>query len=350
MQIKKMIAVLLVVLLLLVGCDTEAEKQPTPNVVDTSKADYTYEEMEADLFLLERYYPDLLRVSTAGRTLDGREIYYAEFGAADASRRIMINAGIHGREYMTPLTVMDQLEYYLTHYHALEQNGTSFADRMEGIAFCIVPMINPDGITISQKGLDGIRSDELRQAVLQAYENDKKYGGYEQHYNSLSEYLVMWKANARGVDLNRNFGIDGWAKVKTGVSYPSSQKYKGEAPNSEPETKALIALTESLSGLVCSVSIHSQGEILYWDCGQTGEIRNKTVALVDAIREVNGYRAQATFEQADASYNDWCVLNLGIPSVNIETGSGSCPLPIEQFEIIRKQNLSLWDALLRLYS
>lgn len=345
---KKRIA-LLCAFLFLLGILGGCGKKQAPDVVDVSKAEYTYEEMEEDLFLLQQYYPDLLRVNSAGKTLDGREIYYAEFGEANASRRIMINAGIHGREYMTPLIVMDQLEYYLANYDALEKDGKSFGKRMKGIAFCIVPMINPDGITISQKGLEGLRSEVLREQVLTAYENDKKYGGYDQHYSDLSDYLVKWKANARGVDLNRNFGIDGWLELRTGVTYPSSQKYKGEAPNSEPETQALMALTQSLEGLLCSISVHSQGEILYWDCGQTGEVRNQTVALVETIRGVNGYRPQDRFVQADASYNDWCVLNLGVPSVNIETGTGSCPLPIEQFEIIRGQNLSLWDALVQAY-
>ena len=138
--------------------------------------------------------------------------------------------------------------------------------------------------------------------------------------------------------------------MNTGIAVPSSQKYKGAYPHSEPETQALVALTQSMTGLLCSISIHSQGEILYWDCGQTGDVRSATESLASLIRGVNGYALQAEFTAADATYNDWCVLNLGIPSVNIETGTGSCPLPIEQFETIRNQNLNLWDALVKAYN
>jgi g-D-glutamyl-meso-diaminopimelate peptidase len=250
---------------------------------------------------------------------------------------------------MTAQLLMKQLEHYLALYGSVGADGERFADRMRDVAFYLVPMTNPDGIAISQQGIDAIRSEELRQCILAAYDNDMRRGGYDQHYDTREDYLVKWKANAKGVDLNRNFGIDGWDSVKTGVTYPSSQKYKGETPNSEPETKALMELTQSLDGLLCTVSLHAQGEILYWDCGQSGDIRDRTLQLVGAIQAVNGYRAQSEFTQADASYNDWCVLKLGVPSVNVEIGVGACPLPIEQFFGVYEQNLTLWEALLNLY-
>ena len=82
-------------------------------IVDPSRAEYSYEEMAEDLRLFAEQYPSLVRVSTAGKTFDGREIYYADFGRADAPRQIFVSAGIHGREYLTPLLAMKMLEYYL---------------------------------------------------------------------------------------------------------------------------------------------------------------------------------------------------------------------------------------------
>lgn len=319
------------------------------DIVDVSRDEYTYEEMEVDLLELAEKYPRLLRVASAGKSLDGREIYYADLGDPNAPRSIMINSGIHGREYMTPLLIMKQLEYHLENYEKTDETGECFAESFSGLLIRIVPMINPDGIALSQKGIGGLRSEELRGTVERIYLSDRtKYDSYKK-YQSIDDYLKFWKANAHGVDLNRNFGIDYWETLKTGIPQPSAQKYKGEAPNSEPESQALIALTQSLTGLCASVSIHSQGEIIYWDCGQTDASRVATWELCYAISKENGYRPYIDFEHPDATYNDWCVLELGVPSVNVETGNEKCPLPIEQFEEIWTRNLGLWTAVAELY-
>ena len=316
------------------------------DIVDVSKAEYTYEEMEADLFKLQELYPELLRVASAGQTLDGREIYYADFGSPDAEKKIMLNAGIHGREYMTTLLLMKQLEYRLVNYNTKNEEGISFADSFEGLSFRIVPMINPDGIAINQKGLEGIRSFVLREGIENIYSSDiNRYENYREEYKNIDEYLVMWKANARGVDINRNFDIDYWSEMDTGIPRPSIQKYKGAEANSEPETEALVRLTEEMEGLVLAVSYHAQGEIIYWDCGQTGEMRAKTRELCEAISEITGYPLYNEFINPDATYNDWCTLNVNIPSVNVEIGIDKCPLPIEQFDSIWEKNIKLWETL-----
>ena len=72
--------------------------------------------------------------------------------------------------------------------------------------------------------------------------------------------------------------------------------------------------------------------------------------LAVLVNKMNRYPLYTTFTVLDASFNDWCVLELGVPSVNIETGTGSCPLPIEQFEPIFTQNKELFERLLHEYS
>ena len=330
------------------GCGEKKETESPVElsaIVETDSAEYTYEEMEEDLYELEERYGELIQVSYEGKSHDGRNIYYADIGSSDAEVQIMVNAGIHGREYMTPMYLMAEIEYFLSEATADEELGAKLND----IMIRVVPMINPDGIARSQSGLDAIRSDELKQTVRSAYEYDRKLESY-QSYKDIDTYLKYWKANARGVDLNRNFDIDYWEKLDTERGHPSAQKFKGYSPNSENETKALVSLTEELDGLACSVSIHSQGEIIFWDCGQKGEIRAKTVELAVLANKMNRYPLHTSFTAPDASYNDWCVLELGIPSINIETGTDSCPLPIEQFETIWAQNKELLSSLVTKYS
>ena len=56
-------------------------------------------------------------------------------------------------------------------------NGTYMTQPLSNIlgqvAFHFVPMLNPDGVTISQMGENGIQSEELRQTMQAAYAADK---------------------------------------------------------------------------------------------------------------------------------------------------------------------------------
>ena len=197
-------------------------------VVDTSRAEYGYEEMKEDLLVLETAYPDLVRVATAGKTRDGREIYYADLGSPDAKKQIFISAGIHGREYLTPMVLMKMTEYYLVNYHVEDDRGVAYADLSGDVLIRVVPMVNPDGIMISQQGIGALRSEALKETVQQSYASDcAKYESYRP-YGSIEEYLKHWKSNASGVDLNRNFPIAYWEEMRTGIGQPSSQAYKGE--------------------------------------------------------------------------------------------------------------------------
>ncbi|MBR2354698.1 MAG: hypothetical protein IKA76_09385, partial [Clostridia bacterium] len=195
--------------------------------VDLSDPSYTYEEMVDDLRELCRLYPDRIRVASAGTSADGREILYADLGRSDAPRQFFVSAGIHGRETVPPLIAMNMVEFYLLNYDVEDENGKAIADFAKDCMIRVLPMINPDGITLATEGLEAIRSEALREQVRSIYETDRsEYASYGQ-YGSLEEYLKYWKANLNGVDLNRNFPIDAWSEVSTGIPQPSSQKYKG---------------------------------------------------------------------------------------------------------------------------
>ena len=58
--------------------------------------------MREDLYILAGRYPEFIRVSSAGKSVDGRDIYYVLFGERKSGKTVLINAGIHGREYLNP--------------------------------------------------------------------------------------------------------------------------------------------------------------------------------------------------------------------------------------------------------
>lgn len=309
------------------------------NVVDTSKAEYSYSEMVEDIKALADLSEGRLTYKEIGNSLDGRRIYALVLGNNKADKQIVISAGIHAREYMTPMLVMKQVEYYLYNYDTGSYNGISFADIFEEYAFCIMPMCNPDGITLVQEGVDAIRDSTLRQTVIEIYNTDKK--NIEDFAEmSIDQYLKYWKANARGVDLNRNFDTPAWET--NNVKKPCFTDCRGESRLSELESRAMATYVESLSNPVCSIAMHSRGEVIFFDCGQ--EDKRPAHDLASFISKINGYKLSYD-PRSVAAFDDWCMIEKNIPSVTVETGIASCPLPIGEFEKIWNDNRDLWVAI-----
>ena len=307
-------------------------------IVDASKVKYGYSEMVDDLQKLAAKYGDKMSYTSIGTSLDGRNIYAVTLGNPNAEKQILITAGIHGREYLTPLLVMKQIEFYLYNYDTAEYGGVSLAEIFEEFQFCILPMCNPDGVTLAMFGIGAIKNAELKEAINSVYQSDKSRGYIDD--DTLTEYLTYWKANARGVDLNRNFDTADWESVSY-VAQPSFRNYKGESPLSEPESMAMANYTESLSNPVLSLAVHSQGEVIYFDSGQKNI--HPSLNLAKKVSELTGYDIIYDTKH-DAAFDDWCIINKNIPSVTIETGEYSVDeaIPLSEFESIWNTCRDLW--------
>lgn len=316
------------------------EKPENPDaIIDLSTALYSYQKMENDLQLLAGYYPQYMTLDTAGvTTADGRNLYVIYFGNQNASRQIFICAATHAREYMTAQLVMKQLEYYCAHYEDGSYNGTAYRDIFENTCFVIVPMVNPDGVSISQFGEEGLNREDLRQNLRAIYESDKNGGYTDEAYDT---YLTRWKANGMGVDLNRNYS-PGWESV-TDRTAPSSGLYKGTQPGSEAESQALMNIVDGLSNPLLAISYHSYGSLVYWQYGQAEPLWSKNQQLAAHVEALTTYY-QAGYSN-EAGFSNWCVNVKGIPSITIETGLVPTPLPLDQFELLWSQNKEMWAML-----
>ncbi len=297
------------------------------DIVDISSAQYTYDALTEDILALSERYADKFSSRSLGRSLDGRELYALTVGNVDAPRTLVITAGVHGREYLTPLFVMHQVEYYLYNY-------ASF-DFWDEYSVSVMPMCNPDGIALAQSGLSAIHSEELREEIEGIYADDLADGLTSK---PLDEYLKSWKANARGVDINRNFDTEDYGK-NPAMKRPCFKNYHGDAAFSEPETRAMRDFVLSLSSPAAVLSIHSQGEVIYFNCGQADN--GITENFARAVSDFTKYTLIYT-ERRDSAFEDWCNKNRGIPSVTVETGALPCPLPISEFDKIRSSCRDLW--------
>ena len=64
--------------------------------------------------------------------------------------------------------------------------------------------------------------------------------------------------------------------------------------------------------------------------------------------DLTGYPLDDNYEALDpAGYKDWAISKMNIPSLTIEIGSGTSPVPADQLDILYKQNADVWYALLQ---
>ncbi len=326
---------------------TTTPEVPAAGIVTPGKSGYTYPEMVDDLAALAERYGAYFTYESIGKSVDGREIFACVVGNPDAEHKVLLTGAIHGKEYLSSLLVMTQMEYYLANRTSGSYNGLSYAALLDTHAFYVLPMINPDGIMLALCGIASMQTPEARAAVEKVYADNLRDGLTTA--KDINDYLAYnWKANANGVDLNRNFALSNWADVKTGILSPCFRNYKGPRAASEPETRAVSAYVESLGKLDSLLAFHTAGQVVYWDCGMTGGVRGQTLELAKAVCEHTGYKLIYD-KHLDASLNDWITLEKGVPSVTVEIANVIYPMPTSELEDAFAQTKELWVVAAQLF-
>ncbi len=286
---------------------------------------YTYEDMEKDLEVLSNHFSSFCELDSIGETFDSRKLYRLSVGNPKSKNQYIVTGSIHAREYITTKLVMMLTYDFLYSY----QN--------QDVLIHIVPMVNPDGVSISQLGKSGIRTDK-------AYRRIDEIAALDNSSVDNSNYLRLWKANANGVDLNRNF--DALWDSYQGAGHPSADMYKGTSPGCEPEAAALIKLTKE-NPIKKTISYHTQGQVIYWYFGQEGDLLQQTEKFAKDISSSTGYPTDANYEKLDpAGYKDWALDKLGIPSITIEVGHGGQPVDESQISDIYRQNRDVFNIMI----
>ena len=286
---------------------------------------YSYEEMCRDINAICNKYSSIAKTEAIGRSEEKRNIPVIIIGNKNAKHQILIQGGIHAREHLTSWLLMSMAEYWCIY------NITDYDD----VCFHIIPMSNPDGVVISQTG-------KLNSSQLKIYQNDKKL-----KYTSFSQalYTEKWKANALGVDINRNFPA-GWGENKDERKAPSSELYGGTAPFSSAEAKALRDYTLKYDFDV-TISYHTTGSIIYYEYGNKEPVNSLSKSLAQSVKSVSGYILATSYGVDGAGYKDWVMEYLGIPSVTIEIGCQEAALDKRELYSIFVRNYKVMPETIR---
>lgn len=273
---------------------------------------YTFERMQADLNKLVEVYP-FITMQSIGNSVMGKPLLEVQVGKG--STNIHMNGSIHANEWITTPALMTFLnDYLLAVTNSQSLNGFSAFPIYTEHTLSIVPMVNPDGVNL----------------VLNGLPNEEPYRSNVYQINGYSNDFSGWKANIRGVDLNKQFPALWERDAVQGPQSPAPRDYSGSAPLTEPEVIAIANLTEQRN-FDRVIAFHTQGQEIYW--GFEGYEPPESEVIVTRMEEASGYEAIQNVNST-AGYKDWFIMQFRKPGFTVELGLGQNPLPIAQFPII----------------
>ena len=208
-------------------------------------------------------------------------------------KTLMVTSGMHGWEWIGSYLNMQGVAELL-YDHAQDVPAASLT--LEQYRIVVLPLINPDGVRIAQGE---------RQPLVGHY---------------APEQLRGWKANAWGVDINRNFPHGYYKMASFLPTTPGSGFYPGIGPASEKETQAVIIAMEKYQPDML-VDLHSSGNIIFWHYNQEQTLaRDRQLAY--AVGNVFGYGVSSNLQQAvGAHLKDHFIGAYDKPAFIVEIGS-----------------------------
>lgn len=275
---------------------------------------YDYTMLAGDCNALARRYKfcDLFSI---GESVMEKKLYCIKAG--NGQKKLFVNGAHHGLEYLTAAFIIRFLNEYCSTYVSSERFfGYDTEKLFSKVTLFAVPMVNPDGVDIAVNGID-ITNPYHRQLI-------SKVG--------IHSFNKVWQANANGVDINHNYNA-GWRAVK---AYPAPSGFGGEAPESEPETKAIVDLVcrEKFDMLI---AFHSQGGEIYYDFD--GSVPERSYAAAQRMAAESGYSLERpTGTAAFGGCKDWFIREFSKSGFTVEMGKGTNPLPLEALDDIYEEN------------
>jgi len=267
------------------------------------------------LAAIQSQYPSISAVETIGKTYEGRDLRIIKIGvnqAANTKPIVFLECGIHAREWISPSTCLFFAQSLVQGY---ESGNADIVALLQKYDFYILPSLNADGYEF-------------------CHTNTRLWRKTRKPYGS-----------CYGADPNRNFGYQ-WGGEGASAN-ECSETFRGSAPFSEPETKAVSDYVLNRKARVKSyLCVHSYGQYWLYPWGWTSALTPDNAALnrlanvgVSALTAVSNTKytigtSTNVLYAAAGGGDDWAYGSAGVKySYTVElrdTGSYGFTLPASQ--------------------
>lgn len=271
----------------------------------TLNQNYTYEKLLELMDELVDTYPEWMQMRELGISHDMRSIRLLIVGKGKPS--IICTAGVHGRESINPILLLHMAQYYgecAKERKSINQMNT--AQLLEQYRILMIPIANPDGYVIATEGFGQIRNPVYRQNAKIRQINH-----------------TYWKANARGVDINRNFPCSFYHRSMS-----------SEYPGSENETQVLMRLFQEYDSEIY-LDFHSRGRIIYYYRNAMSEEYNAQAYNFAAyMQQLSKYKLGEPEDELSSVFGggntvQYYAESIGKPAITIETLDDFVDFPID---------------------
>jgi hypothetical protein len=269
---------------------------------------HSYDEMRTFMHSLEKTYPNIVKVTTIGYSVQNRPIEMIKIGYpinSNSKKSIWIDAGIHAREWAAHSTAMFFINELVTKY----DKDPQITQYVKNLTWYIAPVVNPDGYEYSRSSQD----PETRLWRKNMSPNSDK---------------CKWKGGCcKGVDLNRNFDFH-WSESGSS-SNPCEEDYQGPSAFSEPESRTVRDFVLGHKNeLEAFITLHTYSQLWLHPFGHAknsyptdiNDLRSVGAQATDALKKMYGTKYTVgsgadTLYLASGGSDDWAKAVAGIKYV-----------------------------------
>ena len=230
-------------------------------------------------------YPNLVAVSSIGKSYQGRDIWIAKVGADVAVDHgypeVLVDALHHAREHLGTEQALALLRWLTTGYG----HDATVTSLMNSRVVWIIFALNPDGLRYDLTG--------------------SPFRGWRKNRQPNAGTTAI------GTDLNRNYAYH-WGCCGGSSGNPASLTYRGISAFSAPETRALAdfvasRVVDGVQRIKTHVTLHTNGKLILWPYSYTHTVLPADMTSLDhaafaalgkGMAALNGYKA----EQSSALY------------------------------------------------
>ena len=211
-------------------------------------------EIMSEVASIQAEWPGRVSVACAGRSVRRRPIWQISISdpTYPITKRVLVYAQLHALEWLGPEVILELVR-------ELSEHPTS------GVEVVLMPIVNPDGRLWVESDLLAGRTNVYR------------------------------RANAHGVDLNRDFEVNReitsfWSR------FPISRRYyyTSPAPLSQPESQVLDSV--AATGFDVTISLHAFGGYIYYPWAGSAELPEDNDRIVELAQVMGAAQRHGSYK------------------------------------------------------